>query len=237
MLRIGICDDDEQFTILLETLVLNYAKTKGISIETQTFISSDTLFSCIEEEGLFDILFLDIDLGNETGVDIGMRIRSDLKKETMQIVYVSVNEEYAMQLFNIRPMNFLVKPVDSQKVAYILDEYERVFDFQNRFFTYHIGKRKYRMNENCILYFQSQAKKIKMITQDGTIEFYGKLSNVTPRLNKRMFCAVHKSFVINMRYVSQYRSDSILMIDGTEIPISQSMKQTVKDKILDDFMV
>ncbi|MBQ4060279.1 MAG: response regulator transcription factor [Lachnospiraceae bacterium] len=236
MLRIGICDDDEQFALLLEEMVLNYAKTKGLSIDTQTFMSSDKLFECIEEEGLFDILFLDIELGNETGVDIGMTIRSDLKNETMQIVYVSAKEEYAMQLFNIRPMNFLVKPINYQKVAYILDEYERLYDFQNRFFTYNIGKRKYRMNENCILYFQSQGKKIKMITQDGTIEFYGKLSDAIPHLNERMFCVVHKSFVINMRYVSQHRSDSILMLDGTEIPISQSMKQTVKDKILGDFM-
>ena len=73
----------------------------------------------------------------------------------MQIVYVSAKEEYAMQLFNIRPMNFLVKPINYQKVAYILDEYERLYDFQNRFFTYNIGKRKYRMNENLATFFTS----------------------------------------------------------------------------------
>ena len=236
MLRIGICDDDEQFVILLEGHVLNYAKSKGLSVDTQTFLSSDKLFSCIEEEGLFDILFLDIELGCETGIDVGKAIRSELKNETMQIVYVSAKEEYAMQLFDIRPMNFLVKPINYQKVVYILDEYERLIGFQNRFFTYNIGKRKYRMNENCIIYFQSQGKKIRMITQDGVEEFYGKLSDIMPQLNEQMFCVVHKSFVINMRYVSQHKSNSILMINGTEIPISQSMKKSVIARIIGEIL-
>lgn len=232
MLRIGICDDDEKFAILLEGYVLNYAKVNGISIDTQIFLSADKIFSCIEEEGLFDILFLDIVLEGETGINVGMAIRSDLKNEAMQIVYVSAREEYAMQLFDTRPMNFLVKPIDYQKVAHILDEYERLFHFENRFFTYNIGKRKYRMNECCIIYFQSQGKKIRMITQNGVEEFYGKLSDIMPQLNEQIFCVVHKSFVINMRYVVRHRSDSILMIDGTDIPISQSMKKNVIARII-----
>ena len=56
MLRIGICDDDEQFTIQLERHVLEYAKKKGVTVETQTFLNSDKLFSSIDEDGLFDLL-------------------------------------------------------------------------------------------------------------------------------------------------------------------------------------
>lgn len=234
MFRIGICDDDEQFAIQLENYILDYAKQRGISVDTQIFLNSTELFSGMAEEGLFEILFLDIELGSDTGIDIGKVIRSELKNETMQIVYVSAKEGYALQLFDIRPMNFLVKPIDYTKVSYIMDEYERLFHFQNRFFTYNIGKRIYRMNENCILYFQSQGKKIQMITQDGTEEFYGKLTDVISQLNAQIFCAVHKSYVINMRYVVRYSSDSIWMVNGEEIPISQSMKKIVKEKILSD---
>lgn len=75
-----------------------------------------------------------------------------------------------------------------------------------------------------------------MVTQDGTKEFYGKLSDVVLRLNEQAFCVVHKSYVINLRYVAQYRSESVLMANGEEIPISQSMKQSVKEKILGDIL-
>lgn len=236
MLRIGICDDDEQFIIQLERYVLEYAKKKGIPVETQTFLNSDKLFSYIDEVGLFDILFLDIELGDVTGIDVGNRLRSDLMNEIMQIVYVSINEEYALQLFKTRPMDFLTKPINYQKIEPVMDEYVRLYYTHNRFFTYHIGKKKYSMNENCILYFQSQGKKIQMVTQKGTEEFYGKLSDVVLQLNEQSFCVVHKSFVINLRYVAQHKSDSIVMANGEEIPISQSMKQSVRDRILSEIV-
>lgn len=235
MIKIAICDDNEQFNILLENLILKYAKSKGITVDIQTFLTPLKLFSNIEEEGLFDILFLDIELGFETGIEVGAKIRSNLKNETMQIVYVSAKEEYAIQLFDIRPMNFLVKPINYKKLAFVLDEYERLFGFKSRFFTYNIGKRQYKINENSILYFQSQGKKINMITHDGAEEFYGKLTDIIPQLNEQIFCVVHKSFIINMRYVLQYRSDNILMTNGAEIPISRSMKKSVKNKIIDNF--
>ena len=98
VLRIGICDDDEQFTIQLERHVLAYAKRKGVHVETQTFLSPDKLFSNIDEDGLFDILFLDIELDDITGIDVGNRLRSDLKNEIMQVVFISANDEYGKNL-------------------------------------------------------------------------------------------------------------------------------------------
>lgn len=236
MLRIGICDDDEQFTVQLEKCVLKYAGKKGISVDIQIFVSSRELFSNINEEGLFDILFLDIELGNETGIDIGKFIRSDLKYEAMQIVYISINDQYALQLFETRPMNFLIKPIDYNNVEHVMDEYGRVYHFQNHFFSYHIGKRQYSMNANCIMYFQSQGKKIQMITQHGTEMFYGKLSDVILQLNEQVFCVVHKSFVVNMHYAVQYKNDCVVMVDGMIIPISQSMRHNVREKLLGEIV-
>lgn len=96
MLRIGICDDDEQFTLQMENYVLDYANKKAITVETQTFLNSKELLLSINEDGPFEILFLDIELDDNTGIDIGQAIRSELKNETMQIVFVSAKEEYAL---------------------------------------------------------------------------------------------------------------------------------------------
>jgi DNA-binding LytR/AlgR family response regulator len=75
-----------------------------------------------------------------------------------------------------------------------------------------------------------------MVTQDGTEEFYGKLSDVVLQLNEQAFCVVHKSFVVNLHYVIQHKSDSVIMANKVEIPISQSMKQNVKEKLLGDIL-
>lgn len=230
MLRIGICDDDQKFGLEMEDYLLEYAHRKNLMINTQTFTNDKDVLTNIQDEGLFDILFLDIELEGITGVELGKRIRSDLKNETMQIVYVSSKEGYAMQLFETRPMNFIIKPVTYKMIEQIMDEYGRIYKFQPNFFEYHIGKTKFKISEQYILYFQSQGKKIQMMTQDGKIEFYGKLLDIMPQLNEHSFCTVHKSYIINMNYVAQYGRDRIFMVNGDEIPVSQSMRKHVSQK-------
>lgn len=232
MVRVGICDDDKEFGLELENYLLQYAEKENIAIDTDLFVSSRELFQSIQNDGLLDILFLDIELDESTGIAIGKTIRSELKNETMQIVYVSSKEEYAMQLFDIRPMNFIVKPIEYSKVEYIMNEYKRLFKFHNTFFKYKIGKREYQINDRCILYFQSQGKKISMVTQDETREFYGKLSDICASLNACSFCEVHKSYVIYMEYVAEYQKDNITMLNGDIIPVSRAMRQHVSQKIL-----
>lgn len=232
VLRIGICDDDEKFGLELEGYLLEYAQKKNLVIDTQTFTNDRDILSNIESEGLFDILFLDIELEGTTGVDLGKKLRADIKNEPMQIVYVSSKEGYAMQLFDTRPMNFIIKPVTYKMIERIMDEYGRLYKFQPDFFEYNIGKTKYKVSEQYIFYFQSQGKKIQIVTQNETKEFYGKLSEVLQRLNNDSFCCVHKSYVINLRYVLEFGKDSILMANGERIPVSRAMRKNLNNTIL-----
>lgn len=136
---------------------------------------------------------------------MGKKIRSDIRYESMQIVFVSAKDNYAMQLFDIRPMNFLVKPVKYERVAYILEEYGRLFQFQPCFLELGKGKHQCKIEERSILYIQSRAKKV---------------------------CVVHKSYVVNLQYVAEYGKDMIRMVDGTCISVSRAMRSNLNHAIM-----
>lgn len=233
MINIGICDDDKFFSFELKEYLLKYACNTDIHMDIALFFDSKELFTGIKERGIFDLLFLDIQLKTETGIDVGRKLRSDINNETMQIVFISAKESYAMQLFDLRPMNFLVKPINYNKIEFIMNEYKRLYKFENPFFRYHIRKQEYQINERYIQYFQSFGKKILMVTLDDVIEFYGKLSEITSRIKSYSFCKVHKSYIINMNYVVKYCKNSIEMVNGDIIPISRSMRQNVNKKLLE----
>lgn len=163
---------------------------------------------------------------------MGKKIRSDIRYESMQIVFVSAKDNYAMQLFDIRPMNFLVKPVKYERVAYILEEYGRLFQFQPCFLELGKGKHQCKIEERSILYIQSRAKKVCVVTKDGEKEFYGKLSDIIPQLNQNAFCVVHKSYVVNLQYVAEYGKDMIRMVDGTCISVSRAMRSNLNHAIM-----
>ena len=233
MISIGICDDDEVFVNQLETLITKYTEKYNYKTDLQIFTKSQDLLKYIENENNLDLLFLDIELDEKNGIDIGKNIRIDLHNDFLQIVYISAKENYALQLFDIRPLNFLVKPVDYKKVEYIVEEYNRLFNFEKSYFKYHIGKQTYQIDEQSIIYFESIGRKINMITCIGNKEFYGRLSDICNYLNTNSFCEVHKSYIINMRYVLEYCKDKVVMSNQDEIPVSRSMRDKLNEKIIE----
>lgn len=69
------------------------------------------MYQFICEGACFDIVFLDIELPKISGIDIGKKIRDEMHDETTKIVYISGKDSYAMGLFDVRPLNFLIKPI------------------------------------------------------------------------------------------------------------------------------
>lgn len=61
-----------------------------------------------------DLLFLDIEFHSESlnGVNIAQFLREQSEGQATQVVFVSSKSEYAMQLFQVRPLDFIIKPID-----------------------------------------------------------------------------------------------------------------------------
>lgn len=232
MYRIGICDDDLAFCGQLEEALLTYCPKIQMKIELFTFLSGTELLTTVHTDGPFDIIFLDIELSDISGVNIGKILRSDLGNEITQIVYVSSQTSYAMQLFQIRPMDFLIKPVSENDIARIMNTYYRLFIEGAHFFEYKSGKTSHRVDEKHILYFQSEGKTVHIYTTFGTDTFYEKLSDIEKRLNPNVFFNVHKSFVINWNHVAEFHLNYITLNNGAIIPISQSRRNSVQEQIL-----
>lgn len=115
-----ICDDEKSTCSELEEIILKYAKEKSVSLETEVFYSGDTLLDYLKREKI-NILFLDIELPGKDGVMVGKYIREVLEEENIFLVYISSKENYALQLFQNRPFDFLVKPIEQAKMYHVLD--------------------------------------------------------------------------------------------------------------------
>lgn len=233
MYQIGICDDDKAFCSDLAYLVNAFARREQLIINIEYFYSGESLLDYMEEHPPFHLLFLDIEFKGIDGVKAGTAIREKFKNEMTQIVFVSIKENYAMQLFRIRPLDFLIKPVCEESVFQVMSEYRRLFDGNNTFFNYRIGKSNYSLAEDEIRYFMCEGKKVKIVTNEGTKEFYDTMSNVEKRISENKFYTVHKSYIVNVKYVKEFRPNEVIMVNGEKIPISQLYRKGIREKILE----
>jgi DNA-binding LytR/AlgR family response regulator len=231
MHKIAICDDEKNVCSRLEELIYKFFKDRSERCEVEVWYDSDSLCHQIGEYNP-DILFLDIELPNNNGVYVGKFIRNTLQNDLMNIVYISHNTSYALELFQIHPYDFLVKPVDAQTLFATLSNVLKLEEIQNKEFRYTFNKVSYSVPYGKIVYFASKNKTVFIYRQDGEVlSYYGKLRDILDDLPSQFVC-IGKSYVINIKYLSAWKSDSVVLEDGTILGIAQSRRADFKKAIL-----
>lgn len=233
MINIAICDDNQVFCSNLEKMILSY---KEIDINVRIFNKSSLLCNYIKNHSIFDIIFLDIEFDNDNfnGIEVGDFIRNKLLNQRVQIVYVSAMEQYSMQLFDFRPMNFLVKPITQEKIFQILDTYIKLNEnvIYVDFFEFKYNNEMYKLRVNDIMYFYSQKHTVIVVTYSHEYPIYGKLKSIQNNPLFKDFVSIHKSYFINLDYVIKYAYTEIKMQDNKILPISRSNRKTIHEKMI-----
>lgn len=109
MVRFGICDDDRKFALGFCAVLLEYLKKlygTGIECECKTYSSGEELLENYKADQI-DIVFMDIEVGDESGFAIAKKLISI--EEDMGIVYVTNYECYISDAFVCRPLGFVRK--------------------------------------------------------------------------------------------------------------------------------
>ncbi|HIV91857.1 MAG TPA: LytTR family DNA-binding domain-containing protein [Candidatus Eisenbergiella stercoravium] len=226
-----ICDDEKATCSDLENLLLKYAKEKRVFLTAEVFYSGDTLLDYLKRERT-DILFLDIELPGMDGVSVGKYIREIMEDDTIFLVYISSKEHYALQLFQNHPFDFLIKPLEQEKVYHVLDNIYRAAGKNNSSFEFQNYNDRFRIAYNDILYFQSEGRKINIVLKKEIKTFYGKLSEIEKRTPGN-FLKIHKSYLINRNYVKEFTYEWVKMNNGDILNISKANRADVRRKILE----
>lgn len=228
MIRIAICDDENIICSDLEKFICRFGSDNQTETETEVFVSGNDLCSSLKAGECFDLILLDIEMKNGDGISAGKFIRDSLRDDVTQIVFVSGKNGYDRQLFEFHPLDFIEKPVLYEKISKLIKKYIKMFGKQNENFFYKSNHNSYWVKIKDILYFESRDRKILIECNDGeSREFYGTMENVLEQTKSMGFMMIHKSFIINYRYVTEFRSNEIVMSDGKVLPVSKHRKKEV----------
>lgn len=228
MFYIAICDDEKKICAQLERILLEMNSFFSEELEIEIFYSGEELCRFLTTEHSFDLIFLDIELEKMDGVGVGCYIRNTLHDEIVQIVYISGKDSYAMELFEIRPLHFLIKPLQQPKVKELVEKAYHLSNKLNAVFRYKKGYATCKKQIGDIIYFESKNRQVKMVATDGVETFYGKLEDVFIKVESHGFIYAHKSYLINYVHVAEFHYDSLKMSNGAVIPISQSRRKEIR---------
>ena len=237
MIRIAICDDDAKIGAELERILQDTFTRLEVESNIQVFISGGELIQSLESGAHYDLLFLDIEFAQEdiNGVEIGRLIRETHHNNTTAIVYISWEKSYSMQLFDIRPLHFLIKPLEPEKVAQVVNTYLQISRHTSKEFSYKKGHNTFKLPLKDIIYFESLERKIVIHLADGRKEeFYGSLKRIySEQLKKLDVLFIHAAYIVNYDYISVVKYDQVLLADSaTPLPISPNRRREVRETYL-----
>lgn len=230
MYRIGICDDDKGLCSGLEEQIYHIVKELSVKADVEVWYSGESILNDLGNGTQLDLIFLDIELVQKDGISVGRFIRGEMEDIQTHIVYISSKQSYAMQLFKIQPLDFLIKPVSNEQLKEVLVRSLKQKRSPDIYFEYKKGSSILRTPTKDIAYFMSMDKKIRLMTKNSEEEFYGKLKTILEKLPAD-FVMIHQSYIINQQYVSEYSYDSVKMSDGTVLSISKPYRKTTRSKI------
>lgn len=227
MLNIAVCDDDIQTTGRMETLIQKIAKQNFVDTDIEVFWNGESLVEAVTKGNSFDIIYLDIEMDKEDGISVAKKIR--LYDKNVLIIYVTNHENHMKESFAVRPFRFLIKPVSEAQMKICFKAAYEDINSEDFYFRYSYQRMNHKVPVRDMLYFESNKRKVFVVTEKETFELYGKLNEIENSLKacKASFLRVHQSFLVNYKHVKGQAYDFVIMDNGMQISISEDRRKMI----------
>ncbi|MEK4009080.1 LytR/AlgR family response regulator transcription factor [Paenibacillus sp. FSL H3-0333] len=233
MIHIAVCDDEPRAAGEAERLILETGEDLNEPIEISLYYSGESFARALRYGSQFDIILMDIELGGLDGIAAGQLLREDDGNDPVQLIYISSHEEYHMQLFDLRPSGFIKKPVVpesfKQKLAGAIQKATRLRQQgRTNFLAVQLKNQELRIPYLEIHYLESSIRQITLVTQDRTLQYYGKLVEEEQKLTASHFVRIHQSYIVNFYSIQAISAKKIILITGCELPVSSKYSPAVR---------
>lgn len=230
MLKIAVCDDETYYLNRIVDLLKRELKKRDIR---DYIIEEYVLGTSLLKENRFleyDIVFLDINMPEINGLKIAERIREIRTK--VILVFVTAFIDYALEGYKTEAIRFLLKDTLEQTMPECVEAITRKLALQ----TYKMkcscreGEKEIPIDRIC--YIESKAHRLFFNILENESEqynLYDKLDNMEEQLSMYGFLRIHKSFLVNTKYIEEIVNYVVWLKDGRQLPVPRERFKQVKE--------
>lgn len=170
----------------------------------------------------YDLIFLDLDLSDTSGVSLGRQVRLSRLNANCPLVFLTSRSIISLDLFSLKPKEFLLKPISSEFLLPLVDSVRRTQLIKT--LTIRQGRESIQLAQSDIFLLESRGPVVLVHTRRACYRTYCKLSDFTLAYP---FVRIHQSFVVNLAYVAEIRSTCMILFNDREVSISRRYRPKV----------
>lgn len=220
MIQIAICDDETYMIDVLTKSISTFFHQEKIEVNISCFLSSVDLLA---SDQTFHIIFLDVQMNKPNGFETAKKLRNNGFDGFL--IFVTIMRELVFNAFEVQAFDYLVKPLQEEHfnqtmqrlLSSIRDQNQKCLLIQKR-------------NDwdiilfDHIIYCEIINRKVYLhLKNKSVIDYYDKIEQLEKKLDHRFF-KCHRSYLINLKYVKNYKSSTAYLTNGDTIPVSRLRK-------------
>lgn len=227
-MRVAICDDDKVQLELLNSYVNLWGEKQEEPCEIFSYPSCEA-FLFVYEDMSFDLILLDIQMGAMSGIEMAKKIRHE--KDEVAIIFITGIADYVFEGYNVKALNYLLKPIKEEKLYECLDE--ALDDIRNeKPYIILEEKKTQKIYLHNIIYFESMSHECIINCTDKVIKTKKGIQNYEDTLDKNLFYRCHRSYIINISKIQSISKNQVDMINDDKIPIARGKWEEVNKMFL-----
>ena len=215
--RVAIVDDSTTDAEFVQRILNSWADLRQANIQAEVFPSAEAfLFRYAEDKG-WDILLLDIEMGNMDGVALAKKIRQD--NESVQMVFVTGFADYISEGYEVAALHYLMKPVKQDKLFAVLDRAIAVMQKTERVILLPVGGEMLRLPISQVQYVEAFSHTVAIITGTDTIQVKMPISEVEKLLGEG-FIRCHRSYLVGLKHIARLSKTEVILDSGKALPLA-----------------
>ena len=219
-MKIAVVDDSIEDAQRIVSYLEQFQEENNQSFLIKVFYAS---FDFLEEyKGEYDVIFLDIEMPGSNGLDVARE-----KDQSVGIIFITSLAQYAVDGYEVRAIDFIVKPVGYYNFSMKLQKAFRFIETHREEDILISSKEGvFRIAASDILYIEKDRDYLVFYTRQKNYRTRGSMRDIKIKLDALPFSECTAGCLVNLNHVKRVGKDSVLLTSDRELSLSRRMKKS-----------
>lgn len=236
-IQIALCDDEEFFLDEMDKFVSVYGNESKTELEIERYSNPQKLLDTIQKKR-YDMLFLDVEMPEMTGMELAKRIRRT--DTNVVICFVTSHQGYAIDAFQVDALGYVVKPIQYLDVKHLMERAKIQIHYHwdkdeadKKYLQIHTARDDQMLDMSKIIYIEKRRNQCVFHMVDGECVCYDTLAHIYPKLDAGRFYYTHQGYIANFDQIKEVKKNAVCFSATSEIPVSRKYYQQLHDMHMD----
>lgn len=230
-MKVAVVDDIKEYRETAGRAVFEWAKDRHEVVSIKGYKSGESFLRALDAES-FDIVLMDIYMEGLTGIEAAAKLR-ETSLDTI-LIFMTTSVEHMAAAFPCRAFDYILKPVDTERLYKALDEAVKVLPENQPYITITVDKQEINILVSDIMYVLSDLNYCLVYTKKKEYRTRSQFSKFAESLEEfPQFYVINRGVAVNLDNVIDIKDLDCELTDNTILPVSKKKRQSAEQALID----